>query len=76
MMTKVIKVVGDDDAEEGFRPLWPGVRCALKKKKRRQGKGISTTVAGWSHIASHRYLHSQEVGVFERDMVRYLFIYR
>ena len=75
MMIKVIKVVGDDDAEEGFRPLWPRVRCALKKKKR-QGKGMSTTVAGWLHIASHRYLHSQEMGVFERDMVRYLSIYR
>ena len=35
---------------------------------------MSTTVAAWSHIASHRYLHSQEVGVFERDMVRYLSI--
>ena len=33
MPIKVIKVVGDDDAEEGFRPLWPCVCCALKKKK-------------------------------------------
>ena len=52
------------------------VFVVLFKKKRRQGKGMSTTVAGWSHIASHRYLHSQEMGVFERDMVRYLSIYR
>ena len=53
-----------------------GLVFVVLLKKKRQGKGMSATVAGWSHIASHRYLHSQEMGLFERDMVRYLSIYR
>ena len=46
MMIKVIKVVGDDDAEEGFRPLWPCVRCALKTKQKTTRKG-DVNHRGW-----------------------------